>query len=60
MKTATGVILASVLYLFVFNIVYIPGVALSALLFALLGILVALLVIEGKIGVWTFLLIGRN
>lgn len=54
MKTATGVILASVLYLFVFNIVYIPGVALSALLFALLGILVALLVIEGKIGVWTF------
>lgn len=53
-KTATGAILAGVLYLFVFNVVYIPGVALSALSFALLGIFVALLVTEGKIGVWTF------
>ena len=54
LKMATGVILAGILYLFVFNVVYIPGVALSALLFALLGIFVALNVIEGKVGARTF------
>lgn len=53
LKTAAGAALAGALYLFVFNIVYVPGVAISALSFAMLGLWVALLVAEGKIGVWT-------
>ncbi|MEK7106566.1 MAG: tetratricopeptide repeat protein [Patescibacteria group bacterium] len=59
-KTATGAVIAGVLYLFVFNVVYVPGVALFALSFALLGILIALFVVQGKIGVWTFSLNWRE
>ncbi|MDO8552593.1 MAG: tetratricopeptide repeat protein [bacterium] len=55
-KTVTGVVLAGTLYLFVFNIVYVPGVSITALSFALIGILIALFAAERKVGMWTYAL----
>lgn len=49
-----GIVLAGAVYLFVFQIVYVPGAAVSALSFILFGLFVALQANGGSLSVGTF------